>query len=163
MRLPWFIHLLFLLLQVMSCPQSFTCSQQFLSHAGKLLHAHMRGVPSSLAIRRLGIGHHLQLFDGGTQLLLLHSTFVRIPAGAGYWSRSSASARSHRSLVLHRPDSRFHTVHMQCERAWQKMSHAFFTPFGKRCCEHLEAGGHAAVQIITSLFYHWQCVIGNKF
>jgi hypothetical protein len=89
-----FIHLLFLLLQVTSCPQSFTCSQQFLSHAGKLLSAHMGGVPSSLAIPRLEIGHHLQLFDGGTQLLLLHSTFVRITAGAGYWSRSSASARS---------------------------------------------------------------------
>ena len=117
----------------MSCPQSFTCSQQFLSHAGKLLHAHMGGVLSSLAIRRLGIGHHRQLFDGGTQLLLLHSTFVRITAGAGYWSRSSASARSHRSLVLHRPDSGFHTVHMQCERVRQKMSHAFFTPFGKTC------------------------------
>jgi hypothetical protein len=24
-------------------------------------------------------------------------------------------------------------MHMQCERAWQKMSRAFFTPFGKRC------------------------------
>ena len=41
--------------------------------------------------------------------------------------------RSRRSLDLHRPDSRFHTVYLQCERAWQKMSHAFFSPFGKTC------------------------------
>jgi hypothetical protein len=41
--------------------------------------------------------------------------------------------RSRRSLVLHRPYSRFHTVYVQCERPWQKMSRAFFTPFGKTC------------------------------
>jgi len=64
---------------------------------------------------------------------------------------------------------------MQCERAWQKMSRAFFTPFGKRChvflpmmrgkscCEHLETGGHTAVHIILSLYHHWQCFKGNTF
>src|SRR5258708_40182631 len=41
--------------------------------------------------------------------------------------------RSRRSLDLHRPYSRFHTIHVQRERDWQKMSRAFFTPFGKRC------------------------------
>src|SRR5207302_5317892 len=34
---------------------------------------------------------------------------------------------------LHRPEGRFHTIHMGGERAWQKMSRAFFTPFGKTC------------------------------
>ena len=38
-----------------------------------------------------------------------------------------------RSLDLHRPDSRFHTIHSHCERAWQKMSRAFFSQFGKTC------------------------------
>jgi hypothetical protein len=42
-------------------------------------------------------------------------------------------SRSRRSFGLHRPYSRFYTIHMHCERAWQKMSRAFFTPFGKRC------------------------------
>src|SRR5260370_41692242 len=41
--------------------------------------------------------------------------------------------RSRGSLAIHRPYSRFHTVHMHCERAWQKMSRAFFAPFGKTC------------------------------
>jgi hypothetical protein len=41
--------------------------------------------------------------------------------------------RSRRSLDLHRPYSRFHTVHVQCERAWQKLSRAFFSPVGKTC------------------------------
>ena len=41
--------------------------------------------------------------------------------------------RSRRSLALHRPDSGFYTVHVQCERAWQKMSRAFFARFDKRC------------------------------
>jgi len=40
---------------------------------------------------------------------------------------------SRRSPALHRPYSRFHTVYTQCERAWQKMSCTFFTPFGKTC------------------------------
>jgi len=34
---------------------------------------------------------------------------------------------------LHRPEGWFHTIHMEGERAWQKMSPAFFTPFGKTC------------------------------
>jgi hypothetical protein len=38
-----------------------------------------------------------------------------------------------RSLDLHRPDSRFHGIHLHCERVWQKMSHAIFSPFGKTC------------------------------
>jgi len=42
-------------------------------------------------------------------------------------------SHNRRSIGLHRPYSRFYTVHMQCERAWQKMSRAFFTPFGKTC------------------------------
>ena len=41
--------------------------------------------------------------------------------------------RYHRSLDLHRPYSRFYTVHVQCERAWQKMSRSYFSPFGKTC------------------------------
>src|SRR6266705_4466114 len=82
-------------------------------------------------------------------------------------------SHNRRSIGLHRPYSRFYTVHMQCERAWQKMSRAFFTPFGKichvflpmmrgkSCCEHLETGGHTAVHIILSLYHHWQCFKGN--
>ena len=41
--------------------------------------------------------------------------------------------RSRRSFGLHRPYSRFYTVHVQCERARQKMSRAFFSRFGKTC------------------------------
>jgi hypothetical protein len=41
--------------------------------------------------------------------------------------------RSRRSPGLHRPHSRFYKMYMQCERAWQKMSRAFFRAFGKRC------------------------------
>lgn len=37
------------------------------------------------------------------------------------------------SLDLHRPNRGFHTVHLKCERARQKMSRAFFTPLGKTC------------------------------
>jgi hypothetical protein len=50
-----------------------------------------------------------------------------------------------RSPGLHRSYSRSHTIHMQCERAWQKMSRIFARGFGKRCCEHLEAGSHSAL------------------
>jgi tetratricopeptide (TPR) repeat protein len=46
---------------------------------------------------------------------------------------------------------------------WQNMSRVFAHDFGKRRCEHLEAGGHAAVHIIPSLNHHWQCGIGNTF
>jgi hypothetical protein len=41
--------------------------------------------------------------------------------------------QDHRSLGIHRPYSRFYKMYMQCERAWQKMSRAFFRAFGKRC------------------------------
>ncbi len=41
--------------------------------------------------------------------------------------------RSRRSLDLYRPYSGFHTIHLHCERAWQKMSRAFFVPLGKTC------------------------------
>ena len=89
------------------------------------------------------------------------------PATACLEGRQS---RSRRSPGLHRPYSRFHTIHLHYERAWQKMSHAFFSPFGKTChaillvmhgksrCEHLEAGGHAVDQIIPYLY-----TIGNVF
>jgi hypothetical protein len=116
--------------------------------------------------RRLVIGLHRDGLYGG--------------AGDGARTRRSAClegrrSRHRRSIGLHRPYSRFHTVYMQCERAGQKMSRAFFTPFGKTChvflpmmrgkscCEHLEAGGHAAVHIIPSLYYLWQYIIGNTF
>ena len=43
----------------------------------------MGGFPLSLlVVLDLGIGHRLQLFDDGTQLLLLHSPFVRVHAVA---------------------------------------------------------------------------------
>jgi predicted N-acyltransferase len=41
--------------------------------------------------------------------------------------------QARRSLDLHRPDSRFYTVHVHRERARQKMSRAFFAPIGKTC------------------------------
>ncbi len=34
---------------------------------------------------------------------------------------------------LHWPEGRFHTIHMEGERAWQKMLRVFFTPFSKTC------------------------------
>ncbi len=61
-------------------------------------------------------------------------------------------------------DAAITSGHVHCERAWQKTSHAFFSPFGKtghvflpavrgkRRCEHPEAGGHTAIQIIPYLF-----------
>ena len=52
------------------------------------------------------------------------------PATACLGSRWS---QYRRSPDLHRPHSRFYKVYIQCERAWQKMSRAFFTPFGKTC------------------------------
>ena len=66
--------------------------------------------------------------------------------------------RYRRSLDLHRPYSRFYTVHVQCERAWQNMSRAFFSLFGKTRCSQLGTGGHAAVLTIPCLF-----TFGNVF
>src|SRR5260370_35039924 len=43
------------------------------------------------------------------------------------------------------------------------MSRVFAGDFGKRRCEHLEAGGHAAIHIIPSLSHHWQYVLGKTF
>ena len=60
-------------------------------------------------------------------LIGLHRDGLYTRAGDG------TRTRDRRSLGLHRPYSGFYTIHMQCERAWQKMSRAFFTPFGKRC------------------------------
>src|SRR6266567_5228612 len=57
------------------------------------------------------------------------------PCCKTWWPPLACPGLPFRSLSLdfHRPYSRFHTMHMQCERVWQKMSRAFFTPFGKRC------------------------------
>jgi hypothetical protein len=78
--------------------------------------------------------------------------------------------QKHRSLDLHRPDSRFYTVHVRCERAWQKLSRVFSAvrqnlsrvfaaDFGKKRCEQLGTGGHAAVSTPRL----WQCFLGKKF
>jgi hypothetical protein len=63
---------------------------------------------------------------------------VEVRAGDGARTRRSACLedrrlRYRRSLDLHRPYSWLYTVYLHCERAWQKMSHAIFSPFGKTC------------------------------
>ena len=78
--------------------------------------------------------------------LACHQTACRQPAKRRVVSRERETglepataclegrrSRSRRSPGLHRPYSRFHTIYLQCERAWQKMSRAFFTLLGKTC------------------------------
>jgi len=77
-------------------------------------------------------------------------------------------SRSRRSLGPHRPYSRFYTIRMQCERAWQKMSRAFFMPFGKTCHVFLpmisaKAVANISRQAVTllSTLYLLSLTIGN--
>src|SRR5258708_30696061 len=55
------------------------------------------------------------------------------------------------SLDLHRPYSGFHTMHMQCERDWQKMSRVFANNFSKRRYQHHETQRHISIQILLYL------------
>jgi hypothetical protein len=93
------------------------------------LFAHYKTVPCFL-LHRLVATNWLQ--KG------LHRDGLQRGAGDGARTRRSACLEgrrlhSRRSPDIHQPYSRFNTVHVQCERAWQKMSRSFFSPFGKTC------------------------------
>jgi len=76
--------------------------------------------------------------------------------------------RSRRSFGLHRPYSRFYMIHMQCERAWQKLLRAFFLLFGKTChaflplilAKHVANTLRQEVTLLSTL-YLLPIIIGN--
>jgi hypothetical protein len=75
-----------------------------------------------------------------------------------------------RSLAIHRPYSRFHGICLHCERAWQKMSRAIFSPLGQTCHVFMPAilakdVAHISGQEITLLKYTLPDLLlfGNHF
>ena len=99
---------------------------------------------------------------------LIEGLNEEVRAGDGARTRRSACLEGRRllhrrSFGIHRPYIRLHAICLHCERAWQKMSRAIFSPFGKTChmffaadvgkkrCEQLGTGCYAAVYTIPSL------------
>ena len=79
-------------------------------------------------LRRLVVTNWLQMHLHRDGLYTLERETGLEPATACLEGRRLQNCRS---AGLHRPDSRFYTVYVHCEWAWQKTSRAFFSPFGK--------------------------------